>query len=817
MAKNNVDVKILSMNEKYRKVMELFSKAFPKEEDGGFNLLVLGILLYLRQYDSLLLKTRSEVDDILDYDIYQWDSETTDICLCCDRLLICDSDNTNRQAFIDVLKKEIDMFWLTVADADGLFSLVKALNRFEFNEGELLAIFDCAIKEYEIVGHVAYNTLPDGIAEVFKLLLNEKTNTIFDPFGGLLGLATELKEKQFVAHELNNGEKELALIRLALAGVLDQTVLCDGIVLGFAPSGYDAIATIPPFGTKINMCDDAFNGEEGFEEVALRRFDNLTNEHGQLVTVVPVSFLSSESKQIRDLRVNITFNHWLDTIIYLPSGIFANTGLATAIVVLKKDRKGRRDVRYLDATKCFIKQGRVNVIDFDAISHLYHEYDIEISLREIKDQNFSWNLQWYLDQKSADFNDAYDRVEIGEVLSQVPVLNKFDDVEGFVVGVSDLSKDVFDYEKTPGDFPRVEDLGLASKVTEPVVLISLIREPKPTYCRASESEPIFVKRDVVAYRITNETVDPGYLCMELTKRLKKTSQGAVIPRFSRAQIAHTLIEFPSLDGERSKIEQKNLFDEVSLTLGLGKEMEEKFRLILEKKKKEYIEEVRHRKHDMKTPMTQLRNTLTLLESLVPQVKGEPAEKLKTYVQRQKKAMDTLSEIVSHIADEDVFASPEPIDLGEVLLAQQMKTDRYVVSYYPDKTMLEESGLARPMVFMGKSDLLRLVQNIVENAIKRGFKGNYSEYALNISLTIKDGQYYIDFSNNGEPLPDGLTKERYGMKGEKGKDSDGSGTGGYIVKSITEHYGGDYDVYSERFAGMWFTHVIVKLPIYHDNE
>lgn len=89
--------------------------------------------------------------------------------------------------------------------------------------------------------------------------------------------------------------------------------------------------------------------------------------------------------------------------------------------------------------------------------------------------------------------------------------------------------------------------------------------------------------------------------------------------------------------------------------------------------------------------------------------------------------------------------------------------------------------------------------------------------MNISLTIKDGQYFIDFSNNGEPLPDGLTKERYGMKGEKGKDSDGSGTGGYIVKSITEHYGGDYDVYSERFAGMWFTHVIVKLPIYHDNE
>ena len=77
--------------------------------------------------------------------------------------------------------------------------------------------------------------------------------------------------------------------------------------------------------------------------------------------------------------------------------------------------------------------------------------------------------------------------------------------------------------------------------------------------------------------------------------------------------------------------------------------------------------------------------------------------------------------------------------------------------------------------------------------------------------------FIDFSNNGEPLPIGLDKERYGTKGEKGINSDGSGTGGYVVKSIVNHYGGDYDIYSEQFAGTWLTHVIIKLPIYQDYE
>ena len=58
-----------------------------------------------------------------------------------------------------------------------------------------------------------------------------------------------------------------------------------------------------------------------------------------------------------------------------------------------------------------------------------------------------------------------------------------------------------------------------------------------------------------------------------------------------------------------------------------------------------------------------------------------------------------------------------------------------------------------------------------------------------------------------------------MRNVKGKDSKGQGTGGYVVKSITEHYGGDYDVYVETVDvdGAELTNVLVKLPIYRDDE
>ena len=55
-------------------------------------------------------------------------------------------------------------------------------------------------------------------------------------------------------------------------------------------------------------------------------------------------------------------------------------------------------------------------------------------------------------------------------------------------------------------------------------------------------------------------------------------------------------------------------------------------------------------------------------------------------------------------------------------------------------------------------------------------------------------------NNGKPLPEGIDKERYGMNGVKSKSSSGFGTGGFVVKSITEHYGGDYDIFSRDSAG-----------------
>lgn len=109
------------------------------------------------------------------------------------------------------------------------------------------------------------------------------------------------------------------------------------------------------------------------------------------------------------------------------------------------------------------------------------------------------------------------------------------------------------------------------------------------------------------------------------------------------------------------------------------------------------------------------------------------------------------------------------------------------------------------------DFQRMVDNIIENARKHGFTDHTrTDYYMGIDLSINTerNMYQIDFYNNGTPLPDGITKARYGLKGEKAGQTGGTGSGGYIVRSIVSHYGGDYDVICED----GITTIRIYLPI-----
>ena len=117
----------------------------------------------------------------------------------------------------------------------------------------------------------------------------------------------------------------------------------------------------------------------------------------------------------------------------------------------------------------------------------------------------------------------------------------------------------------------------------------------------------------------------------------------------------------------------------------------------------------------------------------------------------------------------------------------------------------------PSLYVAPNDIQRLVNNILDNARKHGFtdhkRGDY-EVDVKLSINAETKMFQIDFRNNGNPLPNGMDKTRYGIKGEKAGVTGGTGIGGSYVKKCVEHYGGNYDLFMED----GWTVVRICLPI-----
>lgn len=249
---------------------------------------------------------------------------------------------------------------------------------------------------------------------------------------------------------------------------------------------------------------------------------------------------------------------------------------------------------------------------------------------------------------------------------------------------------------------------------------------------------------------------------------------------------------------------------------------------LNEKKTEYINEVRMRKHDMRPHLRQMASSERLMLHYLDNINDiEDLKKLlKKQISTSHNALQSLSELVEHLSNEERFGEPECVNLNdyfhnieknsevnftikvscEKALAQRKKEieelkEKNKKENVPSMQDMDEKTITECSldVYIAPVDLDRIINNIIENARRHGglSDGRKSDYYISIDVKIdyQRDMYQIDFSNNGKPLPKGMTKERYGLKGEKAGPNAGTGSGGYIVKSIVEHYGGDFDLFS----------------------
>lgn len=714
---------------------------------------------------------------------------------------------------------------------DGLHSFCHGLcfeNRefFDNNYVSILLELNKAIYSNTGINGGEFYTPAEISSLIAYFIEKEECKSVFDPFCGTANLVRDLHTMEgnvcFEGQDVNSNISLIARVFTEACTGADAGIKCTDSIDDWNEKHYDAVCSCPPFGLKFptsrGLKEEFHQPRVILEDIIFgRAFRN--NSANVVVLLEPLGFAFRDGNE-RNLRRYLVENNFLDTIISLPSNLLYGTSIVSILMVCKRNRQEGQPITLIDASKSFVKNGRSVVLDIETIINLIQHPESEncaqVNADEIRENDYILTPSSYIVRELEKFPEGYQVAILKDLIESVPQNRKYSDKEGKLVTISQLSTDAADYKRSPESFEISNELKNAYKVDEAVLLLSTIGTLKPAYCIASPENPIFVHPHVRAFRLKEKWVNPGYLCLQLSKS-KGYSVGGIIPHINLVEILKIKVAFPSIGTQQSFDEQSRLYNEAVESAKLAKANELGLQEVINKMKAEYMIEVRNRKHDMKTPMTQLRNTLTLLDAFAKGLPEEQSLKLQGYINRQRTAVDTLSEIVRHLADEETFATPEALDIDDILRSFEEKNDRYEIEYMADEAALNEIGDGRAIVKMGKSDFLRLVNNIVGNAIQHGFVDNSVRYGLFISLTVIEGAFRIRFFNNGKQLPEGMDKARYGMKGVKGKDSKGQGTGGSVVKSVTEHYGGDYDIYTMDADGKVITVVDIKLPIYQEDE
>lgn len=299
--------------------------------------------------------------------------------------------------------------------------------------------------------------------------------------------------------------------------------------------------------------------------------------------------------------------------------------------------------------------------------------------------------------------------------------------------------------------------------------------------------------------------------------------------------------------EQKQSMQTNLVDSVEKLREENRKLRESYDKKLSESKAAYINEVRMRKHDIRPHLRQIASAERLLSHYLEQDSDIDTMKqhLRNQISRIHDAVKPLSDLVEHLSDEDKFGTPERFNIDKYL-NDLPDGDFFTIDYDCDEEMLFQAGFGchkshtfindyfrrkdegedlnivtellklkedsiRLDTYIAPLDFDRLVQNIIENAKRHGFTDPIRrDYNIGIYLTIdrERGMYQIDFSNNGNLLPEGMTKERFGIRGEKAGLTGGTGQGGHIIKSIVEHYGGDFDIFQDETS----TVIRIYLPI-----
>lgn len=193
-------------------------------------------------------------------------------------------------------------------------------------------------------------------------------------------------------------------------------------------------------------------------------------------------------------------------------------------------------------------------------------------------------------------------------------------------------------------------------------------------------------------------------------------------------------------------------------------------------------------HDLKTPLTCIKNYITLLkdDSISKEERDHYMDQLTLYSNRLKNLIEDLFEI-SKVDSGNIQLNKQELDV--VSLLNQVHLENEDLLEPKGLTVIKKYAVEKAMAHLDSDKTYRIFENLFTNISK--YAMDHSRVYITLSETKRSIE--IEFSNISEVPMDFTSEEiteRF-VRGDKSRSKQGSGLGLAIARSFTEAQGGNF--------------------------
>jgi type I restriction enzyme M protein len=632
----------------------------------------------------------------------------------------------------------------------------------------------------------------------------KKKASVYNPFAGLASFGVYLDQGQdYFGQELNQKTWALGVLRImAYKRPGKSKFVCDDSILRWPAQSekFDLILATPPYGIRLGQLYSNFETDfKTIEQFLLDKGVHSLKAKGKLIALLPQGILfRGMNEQL--LREYLVEEDLIDTIISLPGGLLLNTGIPLVIMVLSKDKKTPGKVRFIDAKK-FVesKSSREKVLNdygLNSIVHgIKHDEDVVqiVSNEQIRSLGYNLNVPRY-------FQKEIEGVKLGNILEFVRGRRGNLPESGKLVRIRDLKDDKLDFKLDPSTIEISQlsrpDIHL---ISESCLLFAMRwRTLKPTFFEFN-GEPIFRSQDILSFKVNESIADKAYLINELhagyvQEQLESYRLGAsVMPFIRKDDLLEVVIKLPPLEEQRAKVQ--GIF-ELSDNI---KSLQAERNALAHGKSIKQFSEFSSLKHTLGRPR---QNILDWSDNLLHFLNSE-----RDGFEALNKAFTEFYEIdiISALKEikRDVNFMTDVLEKGESGFVIE-EFDKQIIPLADINTIINELSsngfnfkikkllikgekLKERGIYGNRTLFKILLDNLLTNASKYGFKKKETGNEVVIELTEVDDLLVIEVRNNGKPFPKNFDRDKFITKYSTADATTGTGIGGYDIHRIATDF------------------------------